>query len=43
MENYIGGTEVFDLINPSNHQKIGEVVLGMKQIPKSNCCCKRSV
>jgi aldehyde dehydrogenase (NAD+) len=24
----LNGTEVFDLINPSNHEKIGEVVLG---------------
>jgi aldehyde dehydrogenase (NAD+) len=24
----LNGTEVFDLVNPSNHQKIGEVVLG---------------
>lgn len=33
----IEGTEIFDLINPTNHEKIGEVGLKLLSIPKKLC------
>lgn len=39
----IEGTEIFDLINPTNHEKIGEVVLGdQRDIRKAIAAAKKA-